>query len=284
MRMQKLIWVIGLMAAGLAYGRGEIVPIQDIAQGQSLVAGHLGNDALYSNPSASAFTSMYSVEGTFRSKKDFAASIMDTRTSSIGGGMGYFRAPRDFSTDFIQGLKLGFAWKASPTIGIGVAGKHIWGDVKNPADPTEITADNFKDIDLGAVANLGVVQLGITSRNIFGGEEAFQENNEHAFGARINYKQLLFLSMAAHTNKSLSPYQFGIGAEYASPYHFALKAGYRHVVEGTKLSDLRTTRDAGYWSLGASINSPKVALHYAVEFPSRDDEVTSHNLALAFLL
>ena len=93
-------------------------------------------------------------------------------------------------------------------------------------------------------------------------------------GARINYDNTVFFSFATYAKTSdWNPYQFGFGAEYVSPYHFAIKGGYY----------FRPRENFSAWSAGASILSPKLGIHYAVEFPSVETKPMEHSLAVAVI-
>ncbi len=247
----------------------EVVPIQEKAQGQSLTGANLLNDSLYSNPAGSSFTQVYSVEALYFAPRNFAASILDTKTSGFGGALGYYRN-RDYSiSDPLQVAKLALSTRVQNWLGLGIAGKVMWG----PNDQGEHV--NFKDIDFGLLANLNFLQLGFTVRNLLGGEPSFNQDQEWALGARANYEQLLFLSASAFSKWGLmKPYQFGIGAEYVSLYYFSLKGGFR----------IQPDSDRSFWSTGISILAPKIGLHYAVEIPNQAPKAIEHLVGANLIL
>ena len=79
-----------LTACGFARA-AAFVPTQSMALGQSLSGATLLNDSIYVNPASSAFTSVYSVDGSYLfGPRAFGVSILDTKTSSIGGELGYY--------------------------------------------------------------------------------------------------------------------------------------------------------------------------------------------------
>lgn len=252
------------------FGASEVVPLQERAQGQSLVGSHQLNDSLYSNPAASAFTSTYSIEGSYLGPRTFAVSVLDTKTSTIGGGLGYFRAGSQVSDDVSQGLKLALATRLTESIAFGLGGKLVWG--KGPAGDSR----TLKDLDAGLLFDLSVVQLGASLRNVFGGDFAvLGQDREVAVGGRINYEQVLFLSVATQAKANdFNPYQVGVGVEYVSPYSFSVKAGYR----------IQPRASLSFWSAGASVSSTKFGIHYAIEFPAQGNTTPLHALSLVAML
>jgi len=264
----KLVTVaIWIAFTSNALAVSEFIPVGDRAQGQSLTAASLMNDSIYTNPASSAFTQVYAVEGIYQAPKSFGVSVLDTRTSELGGGLGYFRSDVGFEKP-LQGVKLSLGGRASSIIGVGLAGKMLWGPDRTGAD------NKLNDVDTGIVANLMPLQLGLTFRNVFGGNAAMELNREWALGARLAYEDLLYLSFSAvSTFSKVQPYQYGIGMEYVSPYFFSLKGGLR----------LRPSESLTFWSAGASILAPKVNLHYVAEFPAQPGKSVEHTIAATFL-
>jgi len=279
--MRSFFRLLALVLAALVqnvYATQEFVPMESFAEGQSLSGANVLNDSLYVNPAGSAFTNVYSVEGAYGLGGSFGASVLDTKTGAFGGALGYFRRPvenpqtsKNFS-QFLQGVNLALSSQVIQGLAIGIAGKSVWG-------PT-LSGDSgrFNDVDLGLLGNLGILQLGLAVHNAFGGNDAMDLGREVTAGGRIAYKDLLFLSLSANSRWSqIAPYQYGIGAEYVSPYHFALQGGYR----------LRPTEQTSYWTAGFSINSPFVSLLYAAQIPNQKyglDNTVEHLLGVTVLL
>lgn len=235
----------------------EFVPIQERAQGHSLAGSNLMNDSLYSNPAASTFVSTYTVDANLTFPKSFAVSILDTQTSAIGGAGGYFREQYETSSVFRQGVKLSLAQKVSDTVGFGIAGKAVWGPYGSALPSGEYATTEYKDMDVGVLWNPGGFQLGMAMRNLLGGSPLMGQEREYVVGGRIAYQDTMFLSLATQMkNLGSSPYEYGIGAEYVSPWFFSIKGGYRY----------QTEVNNGSWSAGASFLSPRMSVHYAVEF------------------
>jgi len=271
-----LFTTLTLCSAALA--SEEFVPLQQFAQGQSLSGSHLLNDSLYTNPAASAFTNVYSVDATYALPRSYAVSILDTKTSSLAGGLGYFRRMvtnpsdgKDFH-DPLQGVKLGLASKASQSFAVGIAGKALWG----PGLQNGVSG-KLNDIDVGFLTTFKGLQFGGAVTNILGGNLDMDQGREFTAGGRIGYDDLLFLSVSTQSRFSeVKPYQYGIGAEYVSPYYFSLKGGYR----------IRPQEHASFWSVGASIISPVVSVHYAMQIPNqhRAADRLEHILGISLLL
>lgn len=256
----------------------DFVPIQEKAQGQALAGSMQLNDSLYSNPAASSLVSVYSVDGSYSLPKSFAVSVLDTKTSAIGGAIGYFRktAEQDYfvpgvSVDnqkFIQGAKVALMGRLSNSLGIGVSGKSIWGPDSQGKD------NRLLDGDVGAIYNGGFFQFGASLRNVLGGKQVMNFYREYSLGARLAYEQILSLSVASQSKlNSASPYQIGVGAEYVSPYYFSIRGGYRNLLQDQKT----------FWSMGASFVSPKLSFHYAVEMPNQPNASPEHMLGTTML-
>jgi len=251
------------------FAAAEIATAQARATGDSLTGALQLNESLYSNPASSAFARTYSVEGSYYGSSTFSASVLDTRTSKVGGSIGYFRKEVPFSEDSFQGAKLGLVGKMSPRIGVGIVGKILWG----PTGPK--SESNLKDADGGVLVNLGSLKLGGLVRNLFGGDESLGANREWGIGGQFGFKKVLFLSAASLSDwKDPGPYQFGVGVEYVYQQKYAFKAGYRLL---TKAGD-------SFWGLGASILGPKMMVHYSMEIPNDAGYETEHVLSLVMMM
>lgn len=262
--MKRLVVIFGLLSGiQVVYGAHEFVPIQERAHGQSLAGSSQLNDSLYSNPAASAFTQVYAVEGVYALPKSFAASVLDTKSSNLGAGFGYFRRTEEFSHDPVQGAKLSVMGRMTDSIGIGFAGKAMWGPTANG------NRTNFKDVDGGLLVQLTPVHLGFVVRNLFGGNASMDQNPEWAFGGSVNIQNMLILSSAVLGEMhAVKPYQYGFGVEYVSQYYFSVKGGFR----------TQPDRGLSFWSGGVSFNAPKISFHYSVEFPTEPGEKPEHLL------
>ena len=276
---RKLVFLSFIFSTFYLNAAQDFVPIQERAQGQALAGSAQLNDSLYSNPAASSFLNVYSVDGSLSLPKTFAVSVLDTKTSSVGGAVGYFRrqAEKDYfesgtspnnESSYIQGAKLSLMGRLSEKIGIGVSGKSIWGP------NVQGKSDKFYDADLGMIFNGGFFQAGASLRNVFGGKALMQFSREYSIGARATYDQILSLSVASQSNfNRVSPYQYGVGVEYISPYYFAIRGGYRILVEDRQ----------SFWSFGTSFVSPRLSLHYAVEMPNQPSSTVEHTLGTTLL-
>lgn len=266
----NLILVSILLVCESAFSVGtEFIPVQERAQGQALSGSSLLNDSIYSNPAGSAFTQVYSIEGTYVMPKTFSVSVLDTRTSEIGGGLGYFRKAVPYSDQLVQGMKLSLSGRLGAGLGVGLSGKSVWG-------PSLLNgqSDRLTDLDTGFLANLAPFQVGATFHNILGGSEHLDLKREVSVGARIQYQDVLFLAVSAQMPWGVwRPHQYGIGAEYVSPYYFALKGGFR----------IRPEDRENFWSVGASLLAPKISIHYAVDLPTSSDRSPEHVLATTLL-
>lgn len=263
--MQKQWAIVALWTlARVVIAAPEYVPIQERAQGHSLIGAVQFNDSLYSNPAASGFTQIYSVEGSMM-QGALAASVVDTKTSYIGGSLGYIRKEATTTTEELQALRLGFCRKISEMISVGVMGKSLWN-----------SSGRMNDGDAGILMRVLPFEFGMVSRNILGGS-TFLENQrrEIGIGIRLNLKDALYFSASslAVATQPASPYEYGFGAEFVSPYFFSVKGGYR------------IERETGetHWSAGASLLSPRISAHYAVEFANAPNTNSAHQVAVSLL-
>jgi hypothetical protein len=259
---------VSVAAMAQAQGSSRFIPLQEQAQGQSLTGANLLNDSLFSNPASSAFIQVYSVDATFLGPRHFAGSVLDTRTSFVGGAIGYARQPTQFEDKLSHAAHGTLSARVLPWLGVGVGGHVLWSPDAN-GNPARHT-----DVDVGLLMNMEPVQVGLTTRNVMGGNDSLRDFRQTSLGARINYEQILFLSATVQSAPdSFRPEQYGFGAEYVSPYKFSLKGGYR----------IRPDENRSYWSAGASVISPKVSLHYAVLFPSDETESMQHMVGTTVL-
>lgn len=253
MRLKEYIFMLGLLSlVRVAYAVPEYVPIQEKAQGQSLTGASLANDSVFSNPASSAFINTYSLQGDFLFPKSFAVSVVDTRTTTVAGGAAYYRQNIKGSSQSLQGGRLGISGKVSNFVGVGLMGKTIWGptaDLKGN--------DHMNDVDAGVIAVFGgMLQAGAAMRNVLGGNKPMGYDREISVGGRVNYQRVMYFSASTVSKASeLSPYQYGLGVEYVSPYFLSVKGGYRTQPYAAQ----------SYWSFGASFLSPMMSLHYAME-------------------
>jgi len=242
--LSALLFVVAFQA----HAAVDYVPLQEKSQGQSLTGGNVLNDSLFSNPAGSTFTQVYSLDASMQGLNNFAVSVLDTKTEGVGGGLAYFR--RGIEGARTQGGRVNLATRVSDMLGAGASGKYVVGP-DSKGQEAKLT-----DVDLGLLANFSYFVMGLTLRNALGGNDAMELKRELALGARFNYKNQLFFSATAIGTKGIDPNQVGFGMEFVSPYYFALKGGYYF--------QPRTPFQS--WTAGASFISPKLSLHYAVEF------------------
>ena len=247
-----------------AFALPEFIPPQERAQGHSLAGAVQFNDSLYSNPAASAFTQVYSVEGSL-AKNVLAASVIDTKTSYVGGSLGYLRREDSETGEKLEALRLGVCRKINDALAIGVMGKTLWNSTQR-----------MNDSDVGILAKLTPIELGFVARNLLGGARDLEnQQREYALGARLGFKDTLYFSASTQaTDRTVfAPYEYGIGAEFVSPYFFSIKGGHRWKMDtGERL-----------WSTGVSLLSPRLLAHYSVEFSPIAGGTSNHQVAVSLL-
>lgn len=257
-----LLWILVTPAVFCA---PEFVPTQERAQGHSLTGSVQFNDSLYSNPAASAFVQVYSIEGSL-AQGALAASVVDTKTSYVGGALGYLRLQETPSRDKLESLRLGFCRKITDVFAVGVLGKTIWN-----------ASQRLNDIDAGLLAKFSVLEVGVVARNTLGGKIEFMvdQQREYSAGGRLNFKDTLYFSASTTSTHQqlLAPYEYGVGAEFISPYFFSIKGGYRW----------ERISGESHWSAGLSLLSPRFIAHYAVEFANDASKDSEHQVAVSLL-
>lgn len=275
------LWMLILGQSLFATAR-DFVPLQEKAMGHSLGGAHITNDSLYSNPAGSAFSKVYSIDGIFQLPKTLAVSVLDTKTAAVGGGLGYYRKNYANSKEVTQGVRLGLNSKITENLALGVNGKMIWGpklvlDSQGVPVPGAILAakDKFYGLDAGMLYDSGFFQLGTTFYNVASDNIEMGERHEFSVGGRVGWQKTFFVSATAQSYLSeVSPYEYGIGAEYVSPYFFGIRAGYRS----------QPYRANSFWSLGASFLSPKLSLHYVIELPNQNSTSIEHLFGATILM
>ncbi len=277
--MKSLLSLALFFGVFSVYAAQDFVPLQERAQGQALAGSAQLNDSLYSNPAASSFLNVYSIEGSLSLPKTFSVSVLDTKTSSLGGALGYFKRETEknyyepgvnsnSTQKYIQGAKMSLMGRISNNIGIGISGKSIWGP------NVQGKLDRLHDADLGVIFNGVFFQAGASLRNVFGGKELMKFSREYSLGGRITYDQILSLSVATQSKLNVAtPYQYGVGVEYVSPYYFAIRGGYRALMQDQE----------SFWSFGASFVSPRLSLHYAMEIPNQPNAFSEHTVGTTLL-
>lgn len=268
--MAKAFSVFGLfLCVQSVFAAPAYIPIQERAQGQSLVGADTMNDSIHTNPAGSGFSRVYAVGGSFNLPGALEVSIVDTKSSSIGGGVTYYRSKARGSDNVFQGASVSLLGRVDDNLSMGVTGKMFWG-----ATPAGVDA-NHKDVDVGMLAKFEPVTLGAVARNVGGGLEEAGITSEWAFGGRVHYNQTVFFSAAMVGGwEDAAPYQYGFGFEYMTPYHFSFKAGYR----------ILPSADESYWSGGLSLVAPKILIHYSVELPNQAGQGAEHMLGATLLL
>lgn len=267
MKVLSYIIMSGLVSTAMA--APEYIPIQERAQAQSLAGGILTNDSLYANPAAGAFTRVYSVAGSLGLPRTFDVSVLDTKNGQVGGAMGYFQNNSSGDQVTSRGAKLSFMSAISDKLAVGVAGKWIWVPQGENVDSL-----SHKDVDVGGLFRFDQVSFGLVGYNVLGGDSAVGLERELGLAGQIKIAQAAIVSVAVKGKwEDFSPYQYGLGAEYLTSAKFSLKGGYRIV---TDASD--------FWSLGLSYAAPKFTVHYAVEFPTGENERTEHVFGIAMMM
>ena len=170
----------------------------------------------------------------------------------------------------------------SDSVALGVTGKMIWGPTNLLGPEGQVIADRFNqdvtdrfnNVDVGVFYNIGALQMGAVTHNCISESVSMNQFREFSVGGRLNWQQAMFFSFAGQGKISDGePEQYSLGAEYVSPHFFSLQGGFR----------ILPYKAQSFWSAGASFNSPRMALHYAVEFPNQTVSQMEHTFGATLL-
>ena len=195
-----------------------------MGMGQAFRGHGAGNGALYSNPAAMSLIHSYSVEGAYLNVdgRDVThLSIVDTKTSALGAGIGYTYEPVSEGGDNHE-LRLGLSTALLPeTLTIGVLGKYDW--------LKAVDAQGFS-LDAGALLAVArMVGIGMVVHNLMPATDVGQART---FGFGLAYTGPL----TAAFDLVLDPEQEGAdklsyhgGLELLVRQAFPLRVGYEAV-------------------------------------------------------
>jgi len=261
---------LGIFCSTYVFALPAYIPLQERAQGHSLGGANVLNDSIFSNPAGSVFSQAYSVDGSYSTAdRTLSASVLDSRTSSFTGGIGYYRAQTDIAEQPRQGLHLLLGTRVQDVVALGATGKMMWAPDANG------NSIRMMDADIGTLTSFGFWEAGAVWRNVGGGNEALGQTRELAVGGRVGYNKQLFFSSTSYLSwGDFTPYQYGFGVEYITTYYISLKGGYRFQPAANAPS---------FWTGGLSFNSPKLSVHYAVEFPQLSGQSNTHSVGATML-
>lgn len=231
-----------------------------------------GNEGLFLNPAAIGARKRYSVEagllvdrrGADTAGQFYGASVVDSLSSPVTGGVSYVRARRGEFTGSVWHLAL--AGAIAKDLHLGVAGK--WLDVKGPRNTEAATVDaglfwQVADyVSVGAagynlvpIANEAVAPMGAGAGIGLGNDRSFQltadwradfdragkTTNRYAAGVEVLLGQLVPLRAGWSKDEMLDARWWSIGAGLVTRNGVALDVGYRQSLDDASARTVAAT-------------------------------------------
>jgi hypothetical protein len=243
-------------------------------RGGATIASSQYQDALFQNPASAVFSNRYALNASYLGWGDsLAASIVDTQSGPVGGGVYYVR--RDLSTLGTESSALGnytrneehmgFALmgKLSDQVGIGTNVRYVYRK-SEIASIGNAAAWNFdvglkflpqRQFAIGIVGhNLMSDKIGIFPKRISGGIDYLAMANFSISGQIFKVDGTNLPSQFTLPNPTAG-IGYAIGGEYVLPYSIALRSGYSvNPAWNQKLA-----------SFGAGYVVPKFSIDYAMQ-------------------
>ena len=258
------------------------------ARGGATVASEATSEAVFQNPASAAFQKKYSVGIAYLGAGDaLAASIVDTKSGPIGGGVYYLK--RDLKSSYARNPTLGnyarteeragvsAMGRLSEQLGIGTIVKWAY---RRSYDPR---VDNMKSInfDVGARYIFSPsVAIGFMGENLLTDDTGLSPKQ---FLAGFEWLALAQLMLTAQVTKTSKPETdtkmilpladktvgFGAGVQYFFDT-LILRAGYSQ----------RSAWDQDFMSAGFGYDSKTFSLDYSFEAALRNDKITIHRVSV----
>jgi hypothetical protein len=241
-------------------------------------ASNLTHDSLFQNPASAAFIKSYAVSAGYVGAGDsLTASVVDTQSGPVGGGIYYLR--RDLrkldSATITSNPALGnyarseehagvaLLGRPSQQVGVGIIGRYIY---RRSYDSRVANKKGWNgDAGLRYMANQEL-SIGVTAQNLLTDETGVAPRR---FAAAVEYTPMIELAMSAQVFKvqpeSLpanftlpNPEQttgFALGAEYRWPNGAMARAGYSS----------NPAWNQKIFSLGGGWENKSVSVDYALQ-------------------
>lgn len=252
-----------------------------VGRGSSTVASTTYHDALFQNPAGSVFTQSYAVSLGYLGLGDsLTASVVDTKSGALGGGVYYLRRDmRDVSREPIsigdyarleERAGLALFGKPSDGFGIGISAKYAYR--KSLSEGIGSGKNWNGDIGAKYLVN-GALTVGATGQNLLVDESGLNPKSvilgaEYGLGGGFSVSAQVSRILTSGFARDTS---WGTGGEYRLSNGFALRAGYRD----NRPWDEQTI--AG----GAGYDAKSFSVDYSVSSMIKGRAGTVHSLVLA---
>lgn len=267
---------------------GAALSARSLGRSGATVATNLSHDSLLQNPASSAFQEKYAVTlGYLGAGDSLVASIVDTKSGPIGGGVYYMRRDlKDIPTNEALGdyarmeEHVGFSLMGRPSarVGIGTNFRHVYrrsytNEVSNGRGWNFDVGARFQaqnNLFIGGVAqNLMADEKGLFPRRFCLGVD-WAAQPILAFSAQIFKVDAGNLARGFEVPNAASDVGWSTGAEYSAGQGFAIRAGYM----------ANPTWDQNLASLGGGWESKTFALDYAFQMSTKASRFQIHTLSL----
>ncbi len=271
----RILCGLALLAGAAAAAEPPPAGIPDLVGPRSLVLeGGVGiaqsNEGLFVNPAAAGARKRYSVEallltdrrGADTDAQFFGASVVDSLSSPVAGGVSYVRAQRGAYTGSLWSLSLG--GPIAQDFHVAVAGKYL--SLSGPRGVDAVTADagvfwQVADLfsigaagyNLVSIANTDAAPMGAGAGIGIGNDRSFQvtadwradfertgkTTNRYGVGAELLLVNLVPIRAGFSKDETLDTRWWSVGAGLVTQGGVALDVGYRQSL------DARTARTIG---------------------------------------
>jgi len=258
-------------------------------RGGATIASSQFQDALFQNPASAVFSNRYALNASYLGwGNSLAASIVDTQSGPVGGGVYYVR--RDLSTIDSQSSALGnyarneehmgFALmgKLSDQVGIGTNVRYVYRK-SDVAGIGNASAWNFdvglkflpqRQFAIGIVGhNLMTDKIGIFPKRISGGVDYLAMPNFSISGQifKVDGSNLPSQFTLPVSDAGIG---YAIGGEYVLPYSIALRSGY----------SVNPSWNQKLLSFGAGYVVPKFSIDYAMQLGVSGSKENVHTVSV----
>lgn len=252
-----------------------------VSRGSSTVAATTYHDALFQNPAGSAFTESYAVSLGYLGVGDsLTASIVDSKSGAVGGGVYYLRRDmRDVSREPLsigdyarleERAGMALFGKPGDGFGLGISAKYAYR--KSLTDGIASGKNWNGDVGAKYIVNPAFT-IGATGQNMLSDESGLNPKAvlfgaEYLFGGSF--------AVSAQASRILTPgferdTSWGVGGEFRLGNGVAIRGGYR---DNRPWNEKAIAGGAGYDAKSFSID-------YSVSGMIQGRASTVHSLVLA---
>ncbi len=210
----------------------ELAGVRSSAMGGAHRGVGTSNDTVYLNPAGMSVARRYSVElnyaySPFSELSDINVSAVDSKSGPVAGALAYTHTRGDGEgvDASLHRIYVGVSYPLTDKVAVGVTARHIRGDFLDGDTRREL---ELYGGDIGILANLGSVGLGITAHNVIKEDLERMMPLQVGIGASYNLGRLALAGdLVLDTRDELDTlHSYHVGAEYFVANAFPLRLGY----------------------------------------------------------